>query len=898
MSPILHLQFVLCCEKSTRPPFGRSAGNVWTSGLTAILVSLSIASIATAQWVDSFDSPNPRFRLWRDDAKAQLGKPPKLEPGTETIAVSFGPGSYVHLIHPIDRCAIIDDLHASLRILSAQKGIRIAFRVVFPRTSVPMTRDPVTALLFGTPSSGGGRWSESTISNVSHLFEEQLRVMRTRYGPAEDLRDAYIDAIVLDVYGLPGTHLIRIDDLLIEGMIPPSDDSELPVSPGAVTASSTMYEQLRKLQAEVPRWIQYQGESLDYLQSMGFNAVVSDRYDPAILSEQSIRTGLGVVIPPPDFIPSEGESGKFKHVRGWLLGFAMNQSGLDGTRNRAARVMRYPPSIVRPMIGEAMESFGSYSRLSDWLAVPMPLATSVRSSMESASIMQSDLRPIAGRSLPLTSLATQLPTDWILQRGTASNALAKDWRLPDYDFLQNRLQVYRSMMQGSRGWMFRSSSSLDAGDITAEARAKGYTAINQEIALLMPWILASQSSWRAIPIETKGYSAAILETAPSQLVLIVASGPMDQICSVAPKAERLQFTIPLAGQPRQVFRITHGQLEILRPQATPRGLLITIDRPALVEQVVSVVDNQPVAYLRDQLGQMAPSFVEARIDMAEQVIEEAQLSLVAQRFPSTHPDWEAVRRAQGMLRNAGQFLGRSNFPQALAAADGAMQEAQWVVRKHWERAVQPFPTFQSSPLIASPLSLSLHWEMDRILRNRLWESKRIPGVPLTTQTEWESSGWQIDRRLVDSIDSRCDVVRVPNESITCMYMTAQSLTQQPIASGYAGASMRVSSPPIDIPQGAFVHLRGMVKIDSPANETQSGLLVSDNQAGEALGQLISSADPSSETWRPFELFRFMSQSNGLQLHFETRGKVQAFVKDLQVEMIIPTPAPNLPTRTE
>ena len=108
--------------------------------------------------------------------------------------------------------------------------------------------------------------------------------------------------------------------------------------------------------------------------------------------------------------------------------------------------------------------------------------------------------------------------------------------------------------------------------------------------------------------------------------------------------------------------------------------------------------------------------------------------------------------------------------------------------------------------------------------------------------------------------------------------------------------MRVSSPPIIAPAGAMVHIEGLVRIDSPEGEKQSGLLVCDSVGGESLGQLISSSDTSQYAWRRFSLIRFVTEERAIRLHFETRGKMRASIANLKAEMIMPTRNGDLPTR--
>jgi hypothetical protein len=837
--------------------------------------------------------------MWLSDAKARLTPVTKTEPGVELIEVSYDNGSFAYLLYPIQPSAVIDDLRASIRIRSAQSGLRVGFRIVFPRSTDPATRDSLVEVILGNPSEGGGRWSTCTINNVVHHYENRVRFLRAKYGPNVDLRDAYVDGVVLSVYSPRGTIRLQVDDLQVDGMIAPSESVPIRNTDTPIDLSEIpVDEQLRNLQATVPRWIQYQGESLDYLKSLGFTAIITNRPNDSLVIEQSLRTQMGVIAPPPDTVPTGNLSDSYRHVQGWLLGMALDQSHLEQTRSRVSKLTRFPQSLSRPTIGEAMEMYGSYSRLSDWLAVPTPIATRVRSAQEARQVIQSDLRPMAGRSIPLTSIVTQMPLEWIAQKNIAYQTLSGETtQTADYDLLQTRLQVYRSMMQGTRGWIFRSGAPLDSGDPTSLIRSQGYTGINQEIELFLPWIRAGQSSWRPIEVDSREHVASLLETPNSQLAIVIAAGPMDQICSPAPNTERIQVTLPFSGQVRNTFRITHGTLERLRPQQTPKGHVVVLERPALVEQIVSVVDLKPVSYLQEQLTQVAPHLVESRMEIAEQVLEVAQKTLVAQAVPTGDDRWEQRDQAKQAYRDATYHLAKSNIPMALKSADEALLIAQRLVRRSWEEAAAQFNAFQSSPLVSSPLSLPLHFEFSRLLADRPWQPIQIPDTPFRTNESFAQSRWRVDRRLTDTVQSDCYIGETGPDGQPCLLLSTQPLQDQPIASGYAGAAMRVTSPPIEAPIGSIVHIQGLVRIDSPPNESQSGLLVCDNLGGETLGQLISSVDPSEFAWRRFGLVRFVSHADGVRLHLETRGQMRAAVSDLKVDMIIPRARPGIPIRT-
>ncbi len=880
----------------------RFAPNTLLPVLLTLLCLLLPQSIK-AQHVDPFDQGPPRFQLWLDDARTLMRPIERPEPGVETIEFTHGNGSYIYLISPIEPCAIIPELNASIRIRSAQGGLRIGLRVVFPKARHPATHAALTEVVFGNASDGAGRWSTSSIRNVVELLEERQRFLRRLFGPEVDLREPYVDAVLLSVYGYPGTTKIQLDDLMVDGMIAPSTLALDIARESNLQTEEPTSERLRRIQQAVPRWIQHQGESLPYLQSLGFNAVVARNPNDPLLADQAAASGMSVIAPPPSSIPSEDQSNRYNHISAWLIGLALNQNQLDASRNRVAQLSRYPKLLAKPTVAEAWELYGSYSQISDWLAIPTPLPTTVRSSKESADLMISQRSPISARNLPMTSLWTQPSNEWLSQRQIASNTLGREpWLLPDHDRLHTRLQWIRSLMQGARGWIFRSPSSIDAGDETANARAESFATLNREIDLLLPWIQASEATWSPIKTSSNEHSAAILETPASQLVIAIASGPWDTFCSPSPSTERLTLTIPVGGQPRQVYRITHGDLERLPTQLSPGAMQVTIERPALVEQIVSMVDTGPLNYLRDALTRQAPSLIENNVDTAGQLIQLAQMTLVARQLPASESDWDVVREAQSAHRAALQLLANSELPRASLAAQQAISLAQRTIRNSWDVARNQFPSINSTPLIASPISLPLHFELDRILQNRSWQSLPIPGTPFQDLSQWRSAGWNSNHRLTETVNSSIELISNagPNGQPALILQTT-SRTAQPIPTGYAGASMRITSPKISLPVGSLVHIEGLVSVESPPSESQSGLLVCDNMGGESLGQLISSydnaRDNSATTWKRISLFRMITDEQGIELYFETRGSIRAAITDLSLEWIVPSQNRNLPIST-
>ena len=87
----------------------------------------------------------------------------------------------------------------------------------FPEPRIPGAASPSRPWSSARPTrrSGAGSSSKSATSRIS--WPAQVRVLRLQLGPGVDAREAYVDQVLLNVYGGPGTTNVWIDDLEIAG---------------------------------------------------------------------------------------------------------------------------------------------------------------------------------------------------------------------------------------------------------------------------------------------------------------------------------------------------------------------------------------------------------------------------------------------------------------------------------------------------------------------------------------------------------------------------------------------------------------------------------------------------------------------------------------------------------
>ena len=904
--------------------------------LMSILVLFAIVNFsdqAISQYRDDFEGGRPRLKKWRDDCDGRVVQSemtntlPSSGISSEMIEVHCGYGSFMYLEYPLPRSAIIDELHLGLSIRSAPSGMRPAFRVVFPRTAHPATSDPLTTLLFGTPTSGGGQFSRVEIRNVLELLANQQRVLRTQFGAAIDLRDAYIDAVVIDIFNGPGTTKLQIDDLSIEGLIAAnsmvvrdmlderrnnSNPDRQQYMPGGtladpMTPALTLAERARDLRASVPRWIQYRNESIEWLASIGFNGLVLTEPPSQQILSEAARLNLALIAPPPDLMPRDSEQSSYSPVQAWSIGWLMDSSQVDETRARSSRLLQFPQSLQRPTLVEAMESFGTYGRMADILAIPTPVASSLRSQRQAEQLLRATLNSTRGRTIPLTTLILEPTQEWNTQYDRIATSLRSNALLSStFDTALARAKVIRGITQESRGWYFRSLEPLDnvdGGNLDDRnpddglQRADSYKAIATELDLISPWLQSGEPSTPIPLAPSLNYLAHRISMPRSQLIMLCHDTDYDSLVLAAPDVGTLEFTLPRQEQTVSAYRITRARLESVPIQPSPEGWRLSIPQPTSIEMIVLTEDPRAIAYLQTKIRDTALTLCESRLSMAEQALQTVQMAMVAEQVLPNSPAWREVSQAESELRAATQHLTRNDLHRTMISADSAWQRGQRLLRASWDRARKDFAVPQSSVLLTSAMSLPLHWETERALRGRSWQSLRLPGNNTEDQQSMLDAGWSVFRRLEDRVKSEWQVVPgIGPDNSPSVVLNSKAIDGNVVSGGYAGTSMLLSSPRIELQADSLVHIQLLVRVAQCSEQPQSGILVYDSTAGSGLGQLVNLESSNRETWQRVSLYRMTSATEGIQIQIELRGEVQAAVDRIQVDSLMLSPFPQFPTR--
>ncbi|HTQ39464.1 MAG TPA: hypothetical protein VMJ32_10570 [Pirellulales bacterium] len=175
---------------------------------------------------DDFESGEITWRpgdadvQYRLESHARITADPHSGQRSELLQISAGAGTYVYFTHEMGTARIVAELSPSVWVKANRPGIQLLARVILPHTTDPRSGQPASALLSGSSYNSVGMWQQLALSDTPQLLNREVRALRAQMGPQVDAREAYVDQLLLNVYGGPGQTIVNIDDLAIAGVVP------------------------------------------------------------------------------------------------------------------------------------------------------------------------------------------------------------------------------------------------------------------------------------------------------------------------------------------------------------------------------------------------------------------------------------------------------------------------------------------------------------------------------------------------------------------------------------------------------------------------------------------------------------------------------------------------------
>ncbi len=365
--------------------------------VAAVVVVLAASLTARAGGLildEQFDSPNPTWRVRPATgvqvlAQLRTQAPDAHRPTTaERVVLACAAGYAVQVAHQVGPLPVLDEVAIDVVVRANRPSVQLAAEVVFPRSRDPATGEPLRALVHGHRYSQPGQWQQLRLDRVPLLATRQARLLSVDPKRQVDVREAYVDEVVLVVPGGSGESLLEVDQLRVVGVAnepttantteSATDNMDGPLlqAPGLATTRRTETFEPVEIRrrgdtlsiagvAFVPRTLEYRGESFDLVAELGFNAVWM-RDPPSEAQLRAARAARLWVIgppPPPDRLAKVARDSIWQTVLAWSLGLDHNAAALDTIASTVEDIRR-ADALQRPVlvgVSDRARRFGQFA---------------------------------------------------------------------------------------------------------------------------------------------------------------------------------------------------------------------------------------------------------------------------------------------------------------------------------------------------------------------------------------------------------------------------------------------------------------------------------------------------------------------------------------------------------
>lgn len=892
------------------------------------------------------DTPHRIEFHGRIRAEAHVGQ------GCERIRLVAGHGSYVYFAHPIGRVPVIDEVLVTVWVKSDRAGIQLLARVVFPRTRNPQTGEYLSTLISGTTYTQIGRWEQLRLEDLPREVARHARVLRSQYGPQVDEREAYISHVVLNIYGGPGVTNLWIDDLDVAGVkdsfqvggpnppaqperpIPdparmvgsvggnpegrgggldnwksappqrpfaglleepkPSEKKDPPPSPRI--ASGVFLVQGREF---FPRVLQYQGESMAFLQRLGFNVIWVCRLPSRQLVHQAEQEGMWLICPPPiappcflqqespgaqerlSFESQEEISPEFDRVVAWEISLEAAGGDIECLATWARRIRQADTRLSRPLVCRTAVALPSLSRVADilWLTRP-PIGSGLEMEEYLRWVYQQQLLVRPGTPL-WVSIPTQQPasvrTQWTQVGGS---------RPPPEDLTpeQLRLAFYTAVAGGMQGLVYQSDRRLDFQE--SQTRAASLELVNREAEILEPWLAAGRGGG-AVTTDRQEVQAALWQRERARLGLAFWAGAGCQY--VVGQAAANQLHLLLAGVPEahEAYQILPGRLRPLWRERVPGGLRIRLEEFDLAAAVVVSQDPSVLAatsrraqMAQRRLAEVHHELAQAKLQQFHEVFRHLRLGQIALPTASEFLA-KQLQEVEEQLAIGAQQLQKRQYLSGLLASQRAQRAVRRLERIIWEAAGGPEGP-PKWPLAGCFSMLPEHLEVVRQVRVRLPGPNLLAGGDFEDLQSLLRSGWRMLQGNPEVAEGCAQLsLEAARSGRWGLHLKAYPRNPQSPPEIVPIPPVEVTTPAIPVQAGQCLYIHGWLQIPQPIVGSVDGLLIMDSVGGEALAYRFG----RTSGWQRFEIYRIVPSSGRVQIRFVLTGLGEAYLDDIAVESI-------------
>lgn len=877
----------------------------------ALLVAIAMwprSTFAQSAWYEGFDGPQPSWQAGAADVRYHVTEHQRTRgeahtgQGCESLSLEAGSGSYIYFTHDVGRAQVIDELFVTVWVKASRPGVQLLASITLPRSVDPRTGRRATVLVAGSSYTTAGSWQQLRLGSVPHMVARATRLLRAELGSSIDEREAYVERVVLNVYTGAGASQCWIDDLDVAGFASRPAEAESRPSPtppvAAATPAASKPAPTRRVELAgpilliegrplFPRAIQYRGEPLELLARLGFNAVWVDSPLTPELAAEAERAGLWLIGPPPrpqgldlpygPVVPTAILGPERERVLAWDFGRGLGAEHLEGIRRWTEQIRAADPA--RPLIGQPVNELRAYSRHLDMLL-------SGREPIGSSLELTSYANWIRGRQTlarPGTPFWTTVQTQ--LSPGLAEQlrALSAVAELPlAVPYEQMRLLVYAALAAGSRGLLFHSYSPLTSVDADTQHRAVALEQINLELALIDPWTAAGNLAG-SVTGNVPEVTGAMLRTDRARLLLPMWLGPAAQYVPGQSAANNVTLVVPGVPESISAYELAPGGLRPLLHKRVVGGMQVTLDEFGVACPVFLAQDPVVIDTVARHMARVGPRMAELQRELALrkwQVVNQTQAAIGRRSSPPAQvPQWLDAAGKHLAECNA-QFAARQ-YQASYVTAERAMRALRLVERGTWDNAVRRLPVVVGTAAATSYPTLPWHLHFMEQVSTWRPSPNLLPGGDFEDMGRTLQAGWQHVQHAVPGVLTAAEMNATAAHSGTLGIRLSAAADPKNPPSLLEMPPVWLASPPVSVPAGYWVCIRGWVNVPGVLSAGVDGLWIIDSLGGEALGARIG----HTVGWQEFQLYRYVSDARPVSVTFALAALGQVMIDDVSIQVL-------------
>jgi hypothetical protein len=870
--------------------------SAWLAGVILWATAPQIFAAAPT-FRDEMDGEKPALRLQADSSfqilSQRIDRNATLRHGGSEVVELQGPaGESAQLHFRLPAAPVINELRLVAEISSNRPGLQIAALVLLPRSRDSKTGLQRELLIRGGNLSHGHAGEHLVLDDIPKLLERQARVARLQTSDSVDVREAYVSQLVFLVPGGPGVSELSVDWIALEGVVQDrvvdpqvklataDGDAEGPLLtiPNLPAEQPVPVSLPVQTQSRVNRIIEWQGEPLEFLSKLGFNAVwVSREPTPEELSEAG-RLGIALVAPPPSWqeLESSGISAKWNPVLAWDLGSFVANDDINQLAELNDLVQHHDTVGSRGTVMSCEQLSRDASRITDAIVLG---------------------REILGTDLTLRDYVT-----WLIQRQRIARPGTPIWATIENEFSLLRAQqvtVLRgqsepvslsasydqlaalstaAMSVKCRDFVFTSHSPLNADNEITRQRARSLELNNLRLRLLAPW-LATGKVMGVDRSSEPGLSAMVFQAERSHLLVPVSWARNFRSQQTFHVPGSVTFIVPGVAETTDVYLLTLGGAKRLRPRRTTGGLEVSVDSMPLDGLIMLTSDPRAFSQVSQYLRSIAPRAARLERDCAAFRFNQLEAA-IADSAENSDAMRTTLARAKLMLAACDRDLTSGFVDMAIQRTDQIdrlLSQAEYMLRNQGGA-----PPALFSPLEFNVTTIATERQLQGTLANITLATPLVVGGEFEDLQALLSAGWRHQQLTQPGIAS---AVRLspdsPHEGTYCLELEVTNTDPDYPVAVVPTSPVWISTPPLAVKVGEFVEITGMVRVPEPLIGTVDGLQIIDSLGGPGMATRMT----QTQDWQPVRIVRAVPADGQVIVSIALAGLGKAHVDNLAIRSL-------------